>query len=558
MTQTVPRLRIGDVLIARGFLTATHLEVALNEQRRVHRPLGEILVSLGFVRAEQVAEVLAESLGLTFVRARDVHPDPVLVSAIEPEFVTSAGAFPVALAEGTLRVLMTDPTDPQKVSQVRQRFPYPLSFQVTTEADLTLLVRKHLKDRQSQVAQLLRSRGTPSSLAAEFPVQEVTQALIEDGIALGATDIHLEPEEKVTRVRYRVDGLLQQAENLPRTQTDAIISRLKILANLDIAERRLPQDGRIRAQVSGRSVDMRVSVMPCSHGENVVLRILDRSGGCLRLAQTGLSPHHARLLARISERPHGLLLVTGPTGSGKTTTLYGILGEVDALSRNVATIEDPVEYDLSLIRQSQIEPAAGFDFQSGLRALLRQDPDVILVGEIRDQETAAMAVKAAMTGHLVFSTLHTNSAIGAVPRLIDLGIAPYLIEDALIGVLAQRLVRKVCDGCGEPAEATPEELAWLDGDAGQLRRGTGCENCRNSGYSGRTVIAELFLPDEQAAAQLRAGDDPGRLLEMALAAGFRTMTEDGKAKVRQGITTPEEVKRVNLSHRLSPSELEDI
>ncbi len=546
------RVRLGDALIAKGILTEERLAVALAEQKRHHRPLGEIIVSLGFVRPEQVASIMAESLGVPLVRGRDLEPDPVLVGALDPGFVRSTGAFPIKLEEGQLRIAMTDPGAPQKTADVRRHFPYPLVIEMVTEEDMALLVRKYLSDGAGQVASLL---STPEAEAVDgFPVEKITMALLVDGVHRGATDVHLEPEEKITRVRYRIDGVMQGGENLPRPHTEAIISRIKILSHLDIAERRRPQDGRMRIFVDEHPVDLRVSIMPCSHGENVVLRILDRSAGGVRLGALGVGLGAQTMLKRVAERPHGLFLVTGPTGSGKTTTLYAMLSEVDAVHRNVATIEDPVEYEMPLVRQSQVEPAAGFGFQAGLRALLRQDPDVILVGEIRDRETADMAIKASMTGHLVLSTLHTNDAIGAIPRLSDLGIPPYLVEDSLIGVLAQRLVRKICENCAAPYELTAEELRWMDGEVPEARRGAGCDHCDQSGLSGRTAISELFLPSDEMADALRVGADAETLRRMALETGFRTMNMDGRHKVRLGVTTVDEVQRVNRSHRLTPEE----
>jgi type II secretory ATPase GspE/PulE/Tfp pilus assembly ATPase PilB-like protein len=420
-------------------------------------------------------------------------------------------------------------------------------------------MRKHLPEREGQVAKVFDALAVAtSSLDDDFPVENVTLAMLIDGVHRGSTDIHVEPEEKITRVRYRIDGLLQQGENLPRAVTDAVISRIKILANLDISERRRPQDGRLRVKVDDRHIDMRVSVMPTADGENVVLRILDRGHGALRLQELGISPRILAQLGKIKERPHGLFLVTGPTGSGKTTTLYSMLAEMDAVHDNIATIEDPIEYRLPLVRQSQVDPAIGFAFQEGLRSLLRQDPDVILVGEIRDKETAEMAIKASMTGHLVFSTLHTNTAIGAVPRLVDLGVDPFLVEDSLIGVLAQRLVRTVCVGCAQPVLPSPDDLIWLEGIGGSLRRGVGCQRCRGSGYSGRSAICELFLPDDGMADLLRAGNDLVALRRHALANGFVDMLSDGREKVRAGLTTVHEVERIHKSHRLSKEERADV
>ncbi|MCP3917325.1 MAG: Flp pilus assembly complex ATPase component [bacterium] len=551
------RLRIGEALVERGYVTEAQVAVALDEQKRVRAPLGEILVALGFVRPDQVAEILAGNLGVPLERARDLKPDPLLISALETSFVRASGAFPLGLEGGTLRVAMTDPGDPEKVSQVRARFPYSLAISMITEGDLDLLVRKHLADEGSAVATLLND-SERAAVGGEFPIEEVTLAVLYDGVRRGATDVHIEPEQKITRVRYRIDGVLHGGESLPREETDSITSRIKILSNLDIAERRRPQDGHMRIKVDGRDVDLRVSIMPATCGENCVLRILDRAAGGIPLAALGIRADTVRLVKRIAERPHGLFLVTGPTGSGKTTTLYSLLGEVDSIRRNVATVEDPVEYDMPLIRQSQVDVAAGFTFHDGLRALLRQDPDVILVGEIRDNETADLAIKASMTGHLVFSTLHTNSAIGAVPRLADLDVPPYLIEDALIGVMAQRLVRKVCEGCAAPRETDDALGAWLGDEIGTPRQGTGCEHCHGTGLAGRTVVSELFLPDDGMADALRSGHDASELRALAKEAGFLTMVEDGKDKVRRGLTTMEEVQRVERSHRLSREEREAI
>jgi type II secretory ATPase GspE/PulE/Tfp pilus assembly ATPase PilB-like protein len=552
MAQQTKR-RLGDRLIDRGVITQQELAVALSEQKRAHRPLGQILVSLGFVRPDIVAQMLAEDLELDFLRAFEVQPDALLVAAIDREFVRNAGAFPVKLDGDVLLVAMSDPDDPDRVSLVRARFPYALKLAVMTEEDIQSVARRYLAEAKGQMAQVFEALQG-ASRAEEFPVERVTDALLVDGVHRGATDIHLEPEEKLARVRYRIDGILRQGENLPREATDAVISRIKILANLDIAERRRPQDGRLRIRVDERPVDMRVSVMPSADGENVVLRILDRGAVALRLSDLGIGQAHLQLLARVTERPHGLFLVTGPTGSGKTTTLYSMLAEMDAVHDNIATIEDPVEYRLPLVRQSQVDPSIGFGFQEGLRALLRQDPDVILVGEVRDRETAEMAIKAALTGHLVFSTLHTNSAIGAIPRLIDLGVDPFLVEDSLIGVLAQRLVRKVCSDCAVPAQLSAEQLEWLRGDAGQPRCGQGCARCARTGYSGRSALAELFLPDDSMAELLRSGRNLIELRRQALDSGFRDLAEDGRDKVRQGRTTIEEVERVHKSHRLGKNE----
>jgi type II secretory ATPase GspE/PulE/Tfp pilus assembly ATPase PilB-like protein len=549
VSQPETRMRLGDVLIKRGFLTDTQLDVALREQRRVHRPLGEILLSLGFVQQDEIAEVMAESHGVPLVAMKDLRPDLLLVAALDAGFVQESGAFPIEVKDGVLDVVMTDPGDPAKVSAVRRRFPYPLNISMITAGGLTLMLRKFLSARESPVARILHDAEESSSKGhAIYPIEALAQAVMVDGVRRGATDIHVEPEEFLTRVRLRIDGVLQAGESLPKEATEAFISRIKIIADLDIAEKRRPQDGRMRTEVDGREVDMRVSLIPVTFGENLVLRVLDRSSGTIPLPGLGFEASICKRLKEISDAPHGIFLVTGPTGSGKTTTLYSLLAQVDALSRNVATVEDPVEYQVPLVRQSQVESGIGFGFLEGLRSLLRQDPDVILVGEIRDPETAGMAIKAAMTGHLVFSTLHTNSAVGAIPRLLDLDIPSYLLEDSMLGIVGQRLVRKVCGVCAEPYEPTADELIFLDGTIGTPRMGAGCDHCEQTGLNGRLVLHELFLPDAEFGRLLRNGASVGEILAHAKIGGFTDLLEDGREKVRAGMTTIGEVLRVASAH----------
>ncbi len=539
--QTPKRKWLGETLIAQGLLTERQLQIALEEQKQAHRPLGEMLVALGFVRPRDVAALVAEELGLELVDARTVRPDTELLAAIDEGLVRTTKSLPIARVPGGLRVLMVDPSDPSKLSTLRQFFHCDIEVAMVTEEDFGRLVRE-----------CFESRSGPASGddAAARPVEQVTEAILIDGIRRGATDIHFHPEESVTRVRYRLDGVLRQTDVIPRAITNAVTSRIKILAQLDISERRMPQDGRVRIEVDGRHVDLRVSTMPCAHGESVVLRVLDRSSGSVPLHELGLSDGTCKRLKEIADRPHGLFLVTGPTGSGKTTTLYSVLAHVDAIQRNVATIEDPIESNLPFIRQSQVDNAIGFSFERGLRALLRQDPDVMLIGEIRDQETAGMAIKASMTGHLVFSTLHTNTAIGAVARLADMGVAPYLVEDSLIGVLGQRLVRRICPACATSEAPTERERLFVGPGLARVPRPVGCERCHRTGYSGRTVVSELFVPDERTATLIRKGANASSIREAALSHGYLELLDDGRDKIAAGVTTVEEVMRQGSGHRI--------
>lgn len=558
-----PRIRIGDELQRRGLLTDSQLQVALGEQKRVHRPLGEIVVSLGFVRSIDTARILSEQLGLPIVSPDEVEPEPMILEQLDRELVRRARAFPIKVAAGTLTVAMVDPSDPKAIAMIRNAFPYPLSIVMVTGNDLEVLLRRFSSGGgvSTEVADIL-ARGM--EVEDDRRIAELAVAVITDGIRRGATDVHVQPEEFLTRIRYRIDGVLRSAESLPHEVSDAVVSRLKISARLDIAERRRPQDGRIRMAVDGREIDLRMSVMPNVHGENVVLRVLDRTGGVPPLEELGVDPVVAGNLADLAQRPHGLFLVTGPTGSGKTTTLYALLSRVDSIQRNVATIEDPVEYSVPLVRQSQVDTAVGYGFHEGLRALLRQDPDVILVGEIRDEVTADMAIKAAMTGHLVLATLHTTDALGAIPRLVDLGVPSYILEDTLLAVMGQRLVRKLCSRCSVPITPAHEEYAqtnrWLRGDLGQARAAQGCTACDGSGFLGRLAVAEVFMPSGatrpyiREAGQSTATADGGKrrmtLEEAAIADGFLDLGADAAKKVRAGHTTLTEILRVH-----TPSDL---
>jgi general secretion pathway protein E len=399
-------------------------------------------------------------------------------------------------------------------------------------------------DDLSAVATEFESPRDILELTEEAPIIRLINALLQQAVKEKASDIHIEPYEKEIDVRFRVDGILHKVLSPPKIIQDALISRVKVMANLDIAEKRLPQDGRIRILIGGRDIDIRVSIVPTTYGERAVLRLLDRRQGLMGLHDLGLSEPYEEGFRHLLNRTNGIILVTGPTGSGKTTTLYAALNNLNRIEKNIITVEDPVEYQLTGVGQIQVNPRIGLTFASGLRSILRQDPDVIMVGEIRDLETAEIAIQASLTGHLVLSTLHTNDAASTLARLLDMGVEPYLVASSLTGVLAQRLVRVICPYCRIGYRPTAAEIAYLDGEIEHLYRGSGCERCRNSGYLGRTGIFELLIIDADVRGMIVSRTDSKTIREYAISRGMQTLFMDGISKVKQGITTLEEILRV--------------
>jgi len=532
-----PRKRLGDRLVDAGLISAAQLSLALEEQRRTGEAVGEVLRRLGFVREEDLSRLLAEDLGVTFVRLADEKIDTALRKGLDEEYLANHALLPLREERGMVTLAMARPSDVNVLDHVQRILKKPLRVVAAAETE----IRSFLRSAPSARA------GADGDLDGEGAAAQVN-AFLARAVREGATDIHVEPEAQLLRLRFRVDGVLRQSETLTAHAGQAIVARIKVMAGLDIAEHRRPQDGRFSHETTGRQIDLRVSTIPTRFGENVVLRILDRSGQATRLDQLGLPARLLDRLRAIAELPHGLLLVTGPTGSGKTTTLYSLLASIDALQRKVATIEDPIEADLPLIRQSQVDTSVGFGFAEGLRSLLRQDPDVILVGEVRDRETADIALRASLTGHFVYATLHTNDAASAPPRLIEMGLQPFLLSASLRGVLAQRLVRRVCNDCATdagPAE-TDRELFGTDVPE-TVRRGTGCSSCGNSGYRGRLGVYELLEPNAAIRRILLENCTADAIRAAASPDTFHAMAEDGKEKIRAGLTTSEEVLRVTLA-----------
>ena len=559
------RMPLGEQLMAGGMLTEVQLDLARREQQRTGGRIDQIVVQLGFVSPEVLAEFLARRAGTRAVNLNRISIDQSVLSLIPQEIAKRCLGMPVSRNNGTLTVALADPFDVNAVDTFQQISG--LAIEVVTAPERDILnclelyysagdtigesIDKILAEKDRQEAQSLDDvLNRMANKDEDAPVIRVVRQIITRAVNNRASDVHFEPEERMMRVRTRIDGVLYQDVLIPKAMQSAVTTRMKILADLDLAETRVPQDGRATLLVGGRQVNLRVSSLPTSHGENIVARILDPSSQILSLPSLGFAPDIEMQFRDVVSKPYGVVLVTGPTGSGKTTTLYAMLQEVSTMDVSTFTLEDPIEYRMSLVRQTQINEEAGLTFSNGLRALLRQDPDIILVGETRDTETAHLMVRAALTGHLVFSTLHTNDAPGSIPRLIDMGVDAFLLPASLLAVLAQRLVRTICPNCREEVknpERVFEELKvsppTVNGPL-QLWRGAGCSACNRSGYKGRVGIYELMLLDEDFHDPILHRAGAPEFMRLACEKGMRTMFEDGLLKVVQGMTTVEELLRV--------------
>lgn len=552
---------LGQRLIEAGLINETQLQTALREQQRTKEYLGKILIRLGYASEQAVAAALAAQARVKYVDLGQYALQPEATQLVPENFARQHHLVPISYAGKVLVVAMANPLDIITMDELRRMSKGPVEVVGAAESEiLEALDRAYGAGAgagwnevvEQSLRQVVgrRGGGGESEAAQEPPVIRLVESLIVQAIQEGATDIHVEPEDRLVRNRYRVDGILRQGPDVPKELQGAVIARLKVMANMDIAESRLPQDGRIEFQFGGRQIDLRVSTFPTIRGENLVLRILDKAKLVLGMEQLGFSPDHLTLFKRVLQNPNGIILVTGPTGSGKTTTLYSALSYLDADERNIMTIEDPVEYEIPGIRQSQVNVRAGLTFANGLRSILRQDPDVIMVGEMRDEETVDIAVRAALTGHLVFTTLHTNDAAGAVPRLIDMGAPPFLLSSALLLVVGQRLVRSICVSCKEEDEPDAALLRrlGLDTKEGQLKffKGKGCDKCGFTGYRGRIGIFELLRVSQELHPLILEKADSSAIQRAARAQGMRTMPEDGIRKALRGITSIEEVAKESV------------
>jgi general secretion pathway protein E len=549
---------LGDLLIERGRLDANSLDRARRLSAEGGGRLDTVLTQLGLISDRVLADAFAEMLGLPISAAADYPEEPVLPDRLRAKFLRKARALPIAADDHTIKVAMADPLDRFAVSAISIASGRQVEIIVALPIDLEAAFERLYSEQETQGHDLDDQAATSGieddaerlkDLASEAPLIRLVNQLISQAVETRASDIHIEPFEDRLRVRYRYDGVLHEVEAPPRRLQLAVVSRIKIMAMLDIAERRLPQDGRIKVVVRGQEVDLRVSTMPALHGESVVLRILDKSAVNLDFGKLGMEDDLRQRLGRLLDLPNGIILVTGPTGSGKTTTLYTGLLQLNSVDRNIITVEDPIEYQLPGINQVQVKPLIGLTFASLLRAILRHDPDVIMIGEIRDLETAQIAVQASLTGHLVLSTLHTNSAAATIARLRDMGLEDYLLTATINGIMAQRLVRRLCNACKRPMEAPPEliERFALHRFSGQtplvLHEPGGCPSCRNTGYVGRVAIAELLTPDDHIRQMILSRADHGAVQAAACEAGMQTMLENGLRQVVAGNTSLSEILR---------------
>ncbi len=567
MQRNPPNLTLGERLLASNLVTPVQLELAECEFRRRGGSLTKLLVELNLVPAEKLAEFIAQETKTEFIDLPRLKLDDAVVRLIPHEVARRLRALPISRTENTLKVALADPANIVAIDQIGRITGMRIEAAAATERDiLNLLDRLRLDGPtiQESIEKIIDDEvltsGTPQpvveveeSSADDAPIIHLVNQVLQRAVNRRASDIHFEPEEKLMRIRTRVDGVLHPDVLIPKSLQSAVAARMKILGDMDVTECRVPQDGRASISVSRRKINLRISSLPTQFGESVVVRILDTGSQVNRLSHLGLAPEFEAKLRTAIDSPYGVVIVTGPTGSGKTTTLYSVLNEINQPDLSIFTLEDPVEMPLPGIRQTQIREEVGLTFSSALRSLLRQDPDVILVGETRDTETATLMIRAALTGHLVFSTLHTNDAPGAIPRLIDMGVEPYLLPSSLVAVVAQRLVRRLCPHCHEPIRDPEALLAKfrIPPPAGQdpkLWRAVGCDQCHGSGYRGRQAVFEIMTLDERFHAPIIRRAAHSDFVRLAHEGGMISMFDDGLRRAMQGATTLEELLRVTRPH----------
>ena len=548
--------RIGSLLVDAGLMTRGDLQRARNLQSESGDSLSRVLLDEGLVEEQALAKVISNHLGVEFISLDDYTVDPTAAALVPEPLARRYTVIPIGFEDGAVVVAMSDPSNVLVIDDIRAITGMRVLPKVASRSDIEDAIRNlgRYGDAVAELADLAATDDEPEDLSKveaaveEAPIVKLVNTLITRAVNERASDLHIEPGERDLRVRFRIDGVLHEVMSTPKAVSGAVVSRVKIMADLDIAERRVPQDGRVSLRVGGRAIDLRVATLPSIYGEKVVIRILDKDDGVLDLTDLGFLPDSLSRFEEAYTKPYGTILVTGPTGSGKTTTLYAVLHALNSPELNIITVEDPVEYRLAGVTQVQVNRKAGLGFATVLKSILRSDPDIVLVGEVRDGETAKIAIEAALTGHLVLTTLHTNDAASSVGRLVDMGVEPYLVSSSLDAVLAQRLARKLCDRCRKGRQATPEMLVGMGmEDAAEpvtVYDAVGCKACSDTGYRGRLSINEVMVVTEEIqrlAVERRPSDEIKRV---AVSQGMKTLRADGMEKVARGLTTLEEVLRV--------------
>ncbi|MBM6619758.1 GspE/PulE family protein [Bacillus suaedaesalsae] len=541
------RKRLGDLLIEAGLITEAQLEDALHTKKE-NQKLGDALLERGIISEQQLIEVLEVQLGISHISLYRYPIDASLMSLVQKDFARRNLLIPIKKEGNTLTVAMNDPMDYYAIDDLRLSTGFQISQVIAARDEILAAIGKYYNIEEFpedfQVTNDVEQDGENA------PAIRLVNQILTAGIQQKASDIHIDPHETKLLVRYRVDGLLRTERTLPKALQNVLTARIKIMANLNITETRLPQDGRIKLNLDYTSVDLRISILPTVFGEKVVIRVLDLSNALMKLSQMSFNKVNLQRFINLIERPSGMVLVTGPTGSGKTSTVYSAVNHINTEDVNIITIEDPVEYQVEGINQVQVNHQVGLTFANGLRSILRQDPNVVMVGEIRDAETAEIAIRASLTGHLVLSTMHTNSAIGTIPRLFDMGIEPFLVVSSLSGIVAQRLVRKICNECSvahPPTEMEQNVFQKRGLKVEQVFTGRGCKACNDTGYKGRLAIHEVLVIDDQMRSMMMNNNSVHSLREYALRNGMIFLIDDGLLKVKQGLTTVQEVLRVALS-----------
>lgn len=554
----VKNKRLGDLLVEASLITEEQLIDALQLQKKLNKKLGEVLIEEGILQEKQIIEVLEFQLGIPHVVLDKYYINPDIPKLISEKVARRHILIPIRIERGKLVVAMSDPLNIFAMDDIKLITGYDVEPVIATRKDVLMAIDQYYQKASAEKA-LEEFKESYDEIAEEIdeeslaqinnaPVVKLVNSIISQAVKMRASDIHIEPYERILRVRFRVDGELQENMTPSKSSHSAIVTRIKIMGKMDIAEKRIPQDGRVEMNVDGREIDMRISVMPTVYGEKVVIRLLDRSGVIISKSELGFTPKNLQVFDQIIKNPFGIILVTGPTGSGKTTTLYAALRELNDVQKNIITVEDPVEYRLEGINQSQVNIKAGLTFASGLRAILRQDPDIVMIGEIRDAETAQIAVRAAITGHLVLSTVHTNDTASTIARLVDMGIEPYLISSSVVGIIAQRLVKKICTNCKTAYPPSAGEIQLLElTDGMMLYKGEGCNACNQTGYRGRTSIHEIMPITKDIKRLIDERSNTEDLRRAAVDQGMTTLRQSCRELVISGITTVDELLRMTYN-----------